>query len=65
MSAVVNLRLARKRKARAGKEQAASENRALHGRSKAEKSRDRLQIEKSASFIEGHRLEPQTRDGKP
>ena len=65
MSSVVNLRLARKRKARAEKEQAASENRALHGRSKAEKSRDRLQSEKSASFVEGHRLEPQKRDGKP
>ena len=65
MSSVVNLRLARKRKARAEKEQAASENRALHGRSKAEKSRDRLQSEKSTSFIEGHRLEPQTSDGKP
>ncbi len=62
MSSVVNLRLARKRKARAGKEQAASENRALHGRSKAEKSRDRLEFEKSASFIDGHRRD---RDGKP
>ncbi len=33
--------------------------------SKAEKSRDRLQAEKSAAFVEGHRLEPQSRDGKP
>ena len=65
MSSVVNLRLARKRKARAGKEQTASENRALHGRTKAEKSRDRLEAEKSTSFIEAHRLELQSRDGKP
>ena len=65
MSSVVNLRLASKLKARAGKEQAASENRALHGRTKAEKSRDRLEAEKSTSFIEAHRLEPQNRDGKP
>ena len=57
MSNVVNLRMARKRKARAQKEQAAGENRALHGRSKAEKSRDRMQAEKAASFVEGHRLE--------
>ena len=41
MAAVVNLRLARKRKARADKERQAAENRALHGRSKAEKRRDR------------------------
>ena len=64
MSTVVNLRTARKRKARADKEQAAGENRALHGRSKAEKLRDRLQAEKSQRFVEGHRLEPGDR-GKP
>ena len=64
MSTVVNLRTARKRKARADKEQAAGENRALHGRSKAEKLRDRMRAEKAAGFIEGHRLEPGDR-GKP
>ena len=58
MSIVVNLRTARKRKARADKEQAAGENRALHGRSKAEKLRDRLQADKVQRFVEGHRLEP-------
>ena len=57
MSNVVNLRMARKRKARAEKEQAAGENRALHGRSKAEKERDRLEVERAAGFVEGHRLE--------
>lgn len=56
MSNVVNLRMARKRKARAAKEQAAVESRALYGRSKAEKLRDRAQAEKAASFVEGHRL---------
>ena len=64
MSTLVNLRTARKRKARADKEQAAGENRALHGRSKAEKLRDRLQAEKAQRFVEGHRLEPGDR-GKP
>jgi hypothetical protein len=53
---VVNLRMARKRKARAEKEQLASENRAVHGRSKAEKLRDRTQAEKATAFVEGHRL---------
>jgi hypothetical protein len=56
MSNVVNLRMARKRKARADKEQAASENRALHGRSMAEKQRDRMLAEKAENFVEGHRL---------
>jgi len=56
MSNVVNLRMARKRKARAGKEQAAVESRALHGRSKADKLRDRMQAEKATGFIDGHRL---------
>ena len=64
MSTVVNLRTARKRKARADKEQAAGENRTLHGRSKAEKLRDRLQAEKVERFVEGHRLGPSDR-GKP
>ena len=57
MTNVVNLRMARKQKARSEKEQAASENRALHGRSKAEKLRDRIGTEKAQSFVEGHRLD--------
>ena len=56
MTNVVNLRMARKQKARAEKEQAASENRALHGRSGAAKLRDRTEAEKAKSFVEGHRL---------
>ena len=56
MTNVVNLRMARKRKARSGKDQAASENRALHGRSKPEKVRDRMEAEKATAFVEGHRL---------
>ena len=55
MTNVVNLRIARKRKARAEKEQVASENRVVHGRSKAEKLRDRTQAESAATFVEGHR----------
>lgn len=57
MSNVVNLRMARKRKAREEREHAAGENRALHGRTKAEKLRDRKQAETTAAFVEGHRLE--------
>ena len=62
MSDVVNLRIARKRKARAEKEQAAGESRALHGRSKAEKLRDRMHAEKSAAFVQSHRLDRAGRD---
>jgi nucleotide-binding universal stress UspA family protein len=47
--------MARKRKARAEKEQAANESRVVHGRSKAEKLRDRTQAESAAAFVEGHR----------
>jgi hypothetical protein len=62
MSNVVNLRMARKHKAREGKEQAAGEKRALFGRSKAQKERDRLVAEQAAGFIDGHRLERTDRD---
>jgi hypothetical protein len=56
VSNVVNLRMARKRKARTDSEQAAAENRALHGRSKADKARDRLEAERAAGHIDGHKL---------
>lgn len=57
MSDIVNLRMARKRKARADKERTASENRALHGVPKAERNRSRIESEKAASFVEAHRIE--------
>ena len=41
MADIVNLRQARKQKARDEKTRVAEQNRALHGRSKAEKQRDR------------------------
>jgi len=55
---VVNLRLVRKRKARADKDMAAAQNRAMHGRTKAQKSRSRLEVEKSAAVLDAHRREP-------
>lgn len=57
MADIVNLRQARKNKARAENERAAEQNRALHGRSKAEKTRDRLAAEQAARFVEGHQRE--------
>jgi Domain of unknown function (DUF4169) len=57
MGEVVNLRLVRKQKARSEKERLAGENRALHGRSKAERERDRLTADKAEKFVTGHRRE--------
>lgn len=57
MGEVVNLRQARKHKARIEKERVASENRALHGRTKAERERERLLTDKAENFIAGHRRE--------
>ena len=55
MGEVVNLRMARKRKAHADKEQAATENRIRHGRSKAERALDEARLSRETSFLEGHR----------
>ena len=61
MADPVNLRLFRKRKARAEKELQAAENRALHGRTKSGRMRERLEAEKAASLLDAHRLEPSAR----
>lgn len=55
MAEIVNLRQARKHKHRADKARAAEQNRALHGRPKAERERDRLAADKAVRFLEGHR----------
>ncbi|MBZ9657952.1 DUF4169 family protein [Mesorhizobium sp. ESP-6-4] len=57
MGEVINLRQTRKQKARTEKERRAGENRALHGRSKTERERDRLTSQKAEKFVAGHRRE--------
>ncbi|CCV07732.1 conserved hypothetical protein [Mesorhizobium metallidurans STM 2683] len=57
MADIVNLRHARKQKVRAQKERLAEQNRTLHGRSGAERERDRLAADKSEKFVAGHRRE--------
>ena len=57
MAEIVNLRQFKKGKAREQRAAAAEQNRALHGRSKSEKLRDKLQAEKTERLIEGHRRE--------
>ena len=61
MADIVNLRQARKQKARSDKERQAEQNRALHGRSKADRERDRQLAEKADKFIDGHRARPPPR----
>ncbi|TGP49280.1 DUF4169 family protein [bacterium M00.F.Ca.ET.230.01.1.1] len=64
MGEIVNLRQVRKQKARIKKERQAGESRALHGRTKAERERDRLSSEKAEKFVAGHRREKPEDPGK-
>lgn len=54
---VINLRQARKAKARADKEQTADENRRRHGRTKAEKQAEKTTRETAANKLDGHKRE--------
>lgn len=56
MGEVVNLRLARKAKKRAGKERKAEANRTKFGRSKAEKQADQLEKARAERMLDGARL---------
>jgi hypothetical protein len=58
MAEIVNLRQARKAKARQQAEHAASQNRVAFGRSKAEKSEVALMLALAQSRLEGHRIDP-------
>lgn len=55
MGEVINLRQARKNKARAEKECQAEENRATHGRPKADKSLARTLKDKAERNLDAHR----------
>lgn len=57
MGDVINLRTARKAKARDAAQAQAATNRALHGRTAAEKSRDRVEAERLARTVDGAKLE--------
>ena len=64
MGEVINLRQARKARARAGKEAQAQENRARFGRTGVEKQRDTDTAERDDRRHEGHRIGPHTEDDK-
>lgn len=57
MAEVINLRAARKAKGRKDKAQSAAQNRALHGRTKAERQRQQAEAERAARQIDGARRE--------
>jgi hypothetical protein len=55
MGEIVNLRAARKRKVREDAGRTAETNRALFGRSKADKQRDRAEKNNARAPVDGHR----------
>ena len=57
MAEIVNLRQARKQKARAGKQREAAQNRAAFGRGKAEKLQEKSEAERARKTLDGHKLE--------
>ena len=57
MGEIVSLKLHRKRKERAAKEEAAAENRVQFGRSKAEKTLTETQNDKAAKDLDQHKRE--------
>lgn len=54
MAQIINLRQARKAKARKEKEAKASENRVVHGRTKGEKRAEELIGEQEKAKLDGH-----------
>jgi len=57
MTTIVNLRQARKNKARAEKDKTSQANRALHGTPKALRKLQQARQDKAAKNLAGHRLE--------
>ncbi len=57
MAEIVNLRQARKQRAAAEREAEAQRNRVLHGRTKGEKLRDRLEAERAEKRAENALLD--------
>lgn len=60
MAEIINLRQARKTRARDEKRAAADENAARHGRSKALKALERARNDRAAAELDGHRRDGRT-----
>ena len=56
MSEIINLRQARKARNRQDKEKQAETNRALFGRTKGQKARDKAEAEKQKRHLDSHKL---------
>jgi hypothetical protein len=59
MAEIVNLRLARKAKARDTAARVAAENRARHGTSKSERDKIRAETARAARQLDGNRRDPE------
>lgn len=59
MAEIINLRQARKARARDAKQAEAANNRASFGRTKGEKARQRAEAERAARLLEGARRDPE------
>jgi hypothetical protein len=59
MAELINLRQARKARGRAESERKAVENRAAHGRSKAEKTVAKAEAERERAKLDGAKREPE------
>jgi hypothetical protein len=57
MADIINLRLARKQQTRRQNEQKVAENRALHGRTKAERQRDERDAQSLRDRVDSHKRE--------
>jgi uncharacterized protein DUF4169 len=57
MAEIVNLNQYRKRRGKREAEKTAAENRARHGRSKAERRKERLEGDKAAKDLDNKRLD--------
>ena len=57
MTRIVNLRQARKARDRSEAESKAAANRALHGRTKAQKQADKAEQDRLARMVDGARLD--------
>jgi hypothetical protein len=57
MAEIVNLRMARKAKARTEAQQQAQANRALHGQTKDARRKAQAEAERAARLLDGHRRE--------
>jgi hypothetical protein len=64
MAEPINLNKARKAKAKTAAQATAAANRALHGRTRAEKLRDRTERDTREALLDGAKREPSARDAE-